>query len=794
MYRILVLLHLFLFFRPNGNVYAVPPSIDSAIIHKKWDAQWITAPGISLKDFQVLHLRKTFQLTAVDQEFLVHVSADNRYRLYVNGEEVGKGPARGDLNNWFFDTYDLAPYLKQGENVVAAVIWNFAEFAPMAQITNKTAFILQGNSKRESFLSTGADWKVYVNQAYETPKGFAVYTTVGPNEVVDGRLYPFAWQNLGYDDQSWLQPRLLGRGTPKGKTSGWDWALTPRTIPQLDYKKEYFVHLLDHEGKKAKTNIEKGFKAMVIPAYTKVKILLDRGILTTAYPEIVVSKGKGSLIKLAYAEALVDAQGVKGNRDIVIGKQMPDMLQDTYVADGADARTFQPLWLRTFRYVELAIETKDDPLVLEDVYSYFSAYPFQRTAVFESEDRLLEEIWQVGWRTTRLCAGELYYDCPYYEQLQYIGDTRVQALISLNLTTDDRLVKAAIAHFKMSTMPNGLTQSRYPSSEYQIIPGFSLFWIAMVHDYMMYRDDAAYSAEQVQTITHILKWFEDNTQPNGMLGQMDYWNFVDWSFGPWKAELPIGGTPPGTFDGHSSVLSLLYVLGLEKAVDIFHALGQKDKAAYYANVSAKMKSSIYALCWDPTKGLLADSPERNSFSQHANALATLVGMFTEKQQRGVMNKVMNTDGTVLEASLYFKFYVFQAVKKAGLADNYLDFLAPWENMLELGLTTFAETPEPTRSDCHAWSAHPLVDFMTTVCGIEPMDFGYKKVKVQPHLGRLSTVKGKAIHPSGAIPFDLKRKGRKGIEGTIELPIGITGVFFWENTQIELSPGFNTIKL
>src|SRR5690606_35594317 len=165
MYRILVLLQLFLFLIRNASAHT---AIDSAILQKKWDAQRITAPGISLKDFKVLHFRKTFQLTAVEQEFLVHVSADNRYRMYVSGEEVGKGPARGDLNNWFFDTYDLAPYLREGENVVAAVIWNFAEFAPMAQVTNKTAFIVQGNTSREHFLNSNDEWKVYVNQAYET--------------------------------------------------------------------------------------------------------------------------------------------------------------------------------------------------------------------------------------------------------------------------------------------------------------------------------------------------------------------------------------------------------------------------------------------------------------------------------------------------------------------------------------------------------------------------------------------------------------------------------------------------
>ena len=108
--------------------------------------------------------------------------------------------------------------------------------------------------------------------------------------------------------------------------------------------------------------------------------------------------------------------------------------------------------------------------------------------------------------------------------------------------------------------------------------------------------------------------------------------------------------------------------------------------------------------------------------------------------------------------MYFRVYLTQALKKAGLANNYLETLGLWREMLDLGLTTFAEKPDPTRSDCHAWSASPNYDFLATVAGIEPASPGFKTVKVEPHLGKLNQIKGNMPHPQGAIWFDLTRNG------------------------------------
>jgi hypothetical protein len=136
---------------------------------------------------------------------------------------------------------------------------------------------------------------------------------------------------------------------------------------------------------------------------------------------------------------------------------------DVFLPDGGPRRAFRPLWVRTYRFVQVDVTTAGEPLQLDDYTGTFTAYPFVQRATFRSPDATLGKIWDVGWRTARLCALETYMDCPYYEQLQYVGDTRIQALISLYVAGDDRLMRNAIEQFDDSRLPEGLTLSRYPS-------------------------------------------------------------------------------------------------------------------------------------------------------------------------------------------------------------------------------------------------------------------------------------------------------------------------------------------
>jgi hypothetical protein len=121
-----------------ANPQVTPRTVNPDLLAKTWPARWIAAPGAQPFSYGVYHFRKTFDLPAAPSRFIVHVTGDNRYQLFVNGTRVVWGPARGDLNHWRFETMDLAPHLKAGRNALAAVVWNFAQFAPEAQLTSQT--------------------------------------------------------------------------------------------------------------------------------------------------------------------------------------------------------------------------------------------------------------------------------------------------------------------------------------------------------------------------------------------------------------------------------------------------------------------------------------------------------------------------------------------------------------------------------------------------------------------------------------------------------------------------------
>jgi hypothetical protein len=152
------------------------------------------------------------------------------------------------------------------------------------------------------------------------------------------------------------------------------------------------------------------------------------------------------------------------------------------------------------------------------------------------------------------------------------------------------------------------------------------------------------------------------------------------------------------------------------------------------------------------------------------------------------------DTSLIQCATYFQFYLFKAMKKAGLGNQYIEQLQPWRNMLANNLSTFSEWEVNPRSDCHAWSASPNYDLLATVCGIEPASAGFQTVNIAPHLGSLRFVKASMPHPQGEIQVDLKRKGKIGIEGSIRLPAPLTGTFTWQGKTIELKAGTQKISL
>jgi hypothetical protein len=786
-------------------------TIAPRILDEYWKARWITCPGESPAQYGVYHFRKTMELKEAPASFIIHVSADNRYRLFVNGTPVSSGPARSDLANWNFETVDIAPYLKQGKNALAALVWNAAEHKPFAQISYQTGFILQGNTGSEDIVNTDASWKVVKNQAYKPlPVDRArlqSYLVTGDGDDVNGSLYPWGWEQANFDDTRWKNAEALWFvGKPRTLGTDGNWMLVPRSIPLFVEKKQRFQRIAREPvtykiGKKETETLPvyktagflEGNTPIIIAAAEKglpkvVSFLFDQSYLTNAYPELLVSGGKGAKIKLTYSEALFDKDRQKGNRNEIENKKIMG-IEDVFRPDGGKKRLFRPLWFRTWRYVQMDIEPGSEPLVLEDFYSMTYGYPFDEKAVFGSSDPSHNKIWEAGWRTAQLCAGESYFDCPYYEQLQYVGDTRIQALISLYVSGDDRLMRKSIEDFDHSRIPDGLTQSRYPCADMQVIPTYSMFWVSMIYDYWMHRRDEAFVKKFQRGMEDVLAWHEDRLAKNGMLGPVPWWNFVDWAWA-WSEEERVGGVPPGVRNGGSSILALQFAYTLRQASALFDFFGEKEKAAHYDALANDLTAATYRECWDASRGLLADTPAKETFSQHANILAVLTDAVPADQQAGLLQKTM-TDKSITQTTFYFRFYLFQALKKTSLGDAFLAQLDDWRTMLNMGLTTFAENPEPTRSDCHAWSASPNYEFFSTVLGINPASPGFRKVRIEPFLGNLDFAEGKIPHPDGDISVRLE-KTPVGLKARISLPDGLNGSIYWKGQVKQVAGGKETL--
>ena len=777
--------------------HAGAQSINPKLLAGRWAASWIRHPGAPGRDMGVYLFRNSFDLPAVPGRFVVHASADQRYELFVNGARVATGPARGDLDHWRFETVDIAPHLRAGRNLIAAIVWNFGAEAPMAQISNETAFILQGDGDAEAVVNTGKTWKSAVNPAItllpiDRASIHYSYFVGGPGEIVDASRYPWGWEKPDFDDGGWSAAETITPGGPRGaRDSPSRWFLVPRGIPLMEDTPERLEKVARASGGEVPAGVLQGSMPWTIPANSTVTVLLDRGHLTTAYPEVVTSGGRGASISMTYTEALHTPRadgGVedKGNRNEVEGKVVTG-LRDRFLPDGGSNRMFRTLWWRTFRYVEVTVKTAGEPLTISDVRAAFSAFPFELRAKFESSDPQLREIFDVGWRTSRLDAHETYMDTPYWEQLQYIGDTRIQAIVSMYAGGDDRLARNAIELFDESRIPDGITQSRYPGALPQFIPPFSLFWIGMMHDHWWYAGDATFLKPYLKGAHGVLGWFQARLAPSGLLGTMEWWNYADW-----VDSFP-NGEPPMLETGESAILTLQFVLALREAADLEAAFGSASQATAYRALADKTAAAVAASCWDAKKSLFADTPGRTSWSQHVNLLGVLANALPAgTAQRALMTRVLD-DTSLTQTTYYFRFYLFRAMMKAALGDRYLEQLAPWRHMLDLGLTTWAETPDPTRSDSHAWSAHPTADLLTIVAGIEPAAPGFTRVRIRPHLGSLTSLSASLPTPRGDLAVSYRRTAA-GLETEVTLPKGVTGSIALAGSPVPLKEGKNTLTL
>ncbi len=772
--------------------YTHRPENSQWVTRGVWPCAWIACPDSGASPC-VAAYRRAF---ALDQpaRFRIHVSADERYDLFLDGERIGHGSERGSPDCWFFETYDLD--LQPGQHILVARVWSLGSQAPVAQMSVYPGFLCSPQAEPYiSLLGTGtADWETKRLDGYSfSDIGIpGHYFAVGANLTVDGRRFAWGferglgegWQpasvrDHGADARTRVEfaplhllapamlPAMLERAQPIGRARFVGRAAGVNARPGA-------IHLNDQDAADIETwnELIHHERPVVIPPYTTRRVLIDLENYYCAYPAIVVSGGAGSSIRLSWAESLFrEPEGrTKGKRDEIDGKYFLG-LGDIFLVEGGQQRQYETLWWRCGRYVELLVATSGESLTIERIRLRETRYPLEMQSTFAASDARLEEVVPIAVRALQMCAHETYMDCPYYEQLMYVGDTRLEALATYAITRDDRLPRKALRVFDASRLPTGLTQSRYPSRIRQIIPPFSLWWVAMIYDYALWRGDRAFVQSLMPGARGVLDYFGTLLNADGLVQAPRGWNFTDW-VPAWHS-----GTPPTGELGVSGIINWQYVLVLTLAARLEEWLGEAELAARARRLAGALAERLVAHFWDAERGLFADDLARQHFSEHAQCLAVLSGQLSQPQQNQVAHALLHAND-LARTTIYFTHYLFETYTQLGRIDKLQERLEVWFNLKSNGFKTTFEMPEPSRSDCHAWGAHPLYHYFASILGIRPGSFGFGAVTIAPQLGSLASASGTLVHPRGDIRVSLQAE-KTVIRAQISLPDGLPGTLFFD---------------
>lgn len=768
-----------------------------------WPASWVDHPERPQLASSVALFRRQF--TAVDAATVrIHLSADNRYRLFLDGEPIGRGPERGDPGHWRYESYDLE--LSPGvHTLLVQSWWLIPDEAPFAQMSVRSGMILSADGIWDEQLSTGvASWEAMLLSGFTFLAPGQAWGT-GANVEIDGTVYPWGWEcgEIG----TWIPVVEVARGT-NGEDGMPHWQLTPATLPGMrearltigvvrhldDAPHDAVVEPARHWGVEADAwqRCLAGAGTVTIPPHTARRAIIDLQNYYCAYPELRVCGGTGGLVTLYWAESLFTAakpDAPKGHRDAIAGKFFVSDAGDRFRPDGGAHRVFSPLWWQAGRYLMLTVTTGEEPLTLEALALQETRYPLDPTATFDASDARLAACVRPMVRVLQLCSHETYMDCPYYEQLMYIGDTRLEALATYTLTQDDRLPRKALRCFDASRRVSGVTQSRYPSKWVQIIPPFSLWWVGMVHDYWQWRDDPAFVRTLLPGVRQVMEYFRTLVDAEGLMHQPEGWNFVDWAV-KWHQYPHYGAAPKGEQEP-SSVLTLQCILALQAKADMEAALGEGNLAARDRALAERLFRTVLARFWNAERGLLADTLDQHEhYSEHAQVLAILTGLLPTGYAGRVAHGLLAAPD-LARTTIYFSHYLFEALYRLGRTDRMLERMDLWFGLRDLGLMTTPEHPEPVRSDCHAWGAHPLYHYYATLLGIRPATPGFRQVHIAPALGSLAWAEGTMAHPAGEVHARVERNGT-GVSARIILPPGVSGTFVWAGEEQPLTAGENSI--
>ncbi|MBD2867212.1 alpha-L-rhamnosidase-related protein [Paenibacillus arenilitoris] len=777
-------------------------------MERQWQASWIWAEHGEPDHNIYVEARKAFELDdAKRQAALLHVSANQHYKLYVNGTELGRGPSPGD-NDWqYYDSYDVSAALRPGRNAIAILAFNFGgQEIVTQQMQGPGGFIAELETVAEDGTSriaeaTDRSWKArrserWVRQVSRQHQwnGFRELYFA---EQEDG------WELADYDDSDWPGalvaaaacdpagpwPRLLPREIPRLRE---EW-ITPAAVvgaePMLG--RILFPEALAGGGgepKEGATVLDAAVPGS-IPAVT-----YDFAKERVGYTELEVVAPEGGVLQLHYGESLELA------------------LYDTFFLKKGRNR-LSPFGRRAFRFLKLTAQAAPAPVTVERLGVRSVHYPFPASGTFRCEDPLLERIWDTGRYTTVVNSQEHLEDCPLREGALWVVDAIVMGKVIYQTFGDARLLRKCLLQGARIQNADGSIPGTGPERNDFMLPDFCAHWLFGVRDYWSYTNDEPFLREAWPVIRRLTDWFEAQEDEDGLFAGADrngWWCFIDWADYLDKRD-------------RVTAVSCFYYKLLRTVAAMSAAAGDEPFGMRCAAKAGRLREAIRTQLWLPELGAFVDCKTdgglSDSVTAQTNFTAIWTGVMTDEEAERFLAESYFQDRCPPIKGAFFYHIVLETLYRYGYAEQALDAMrAYWGEMLARGATTWWETFDPSTprctvpspyqgntptylvdyipvSFCHGWGAAPTYLLTQRLLGVDASRIGSGAVELNPYAsGRLAWAEGEVPTPYGTIRARWERQDGGAVAYEAELPQGLrwTSSFLTQIVEGE-SEGKRTVR-
>ena len=771
-------------------------------------ARWIWPEAYMYLHNHFAQFRRDLQLRFPGKRALLHITADKSYKLFVNGQYVCRGPARGYQSHWPFDTVDIRPYLKPGHNWISVEAYNpgISTFQYLHLTRAGLLCAPEGKELEAAWKAGGEDgWQFRRSPAHATQTARLSLQT-DFQEHVDFAKDDRRWISSGTPPRAW-EPRIfdphIGHnylGQPFGTPPYVD--VEERGIPLMREWLRGPARVI----RAARGKCNAGYKSCEnvswfwYDEFVKIAGFDDaRTLAHEVTPEALTLRldpngpGKFQAVFIdtgdfAAANLIVEVLGAAGGEILDFQYDQTDAERNPKtLKPGEGCLTAMSSRLRLvkgknlhefyqligFQHLTLIARDVTRPITVK-ISLRCAGYPFTFKGSFKCPDRLLNDIWEACRRTQQLCSFDAYVDTPWREQAQWWGDARVQARNTFYLDGDPRLLARGIRSIGGQFCQQGLTYGHAPtSSDHCILPDFSLTWILTIWDYYFQSGDISLFSELLPKIERVLGYFQ-SPEAVGKLGLLQYdprfWLFEDWS------DLPK--------DKYPCFLNLWYLLTLRHVVKMLRLVKKSERADFYAKRGEHLEKLILRHFLDPKTGLLRPVLDARGIPQgapsvHDQTLALMLWLLPGSHDTMITKVLLPyLKGAKIagaQASAFWSFYVLEEMGKRGYGLEALDYIRKeWTPMLSTGTTWegFTSIRDAGASNCHAWTAHPCVHFTNILCGIRQAAPAWKEIVFAPYFAEeIDSAEAAVPSPAGLIRANWRR--RNGIiTGELKLPAGV----------------------